>query len=234
VLQVVPVLVGDDIGDREVADRASVAGGLARQSVDDAAVEVGGELLRDVDRVVGRAVERRVVAGRRAASAQRHRARGDPVVAHARLRQAAGLERARPVAVDVLEQLGEERLDRGRLVATARANRRARALGAREDLLEVREHLADAVAEPVAALLELLARPVDAPLDLPRRLLDLVARALDVVAAAARQRGERGGGQQGGGKAQEHVSIVPLPHDPVVTWVWDGACRPILPGRQRS
>ena len=61
-LEVVRVLVGEDVGDAEVAGGPAEARALTRQAADDAAVEGGGELLGDVDRVVAGAVERRVVA----------------------------------------------------------------------------------------------------------------------------------------------------------------------------
>ena len=55
VLDLVGVLVGDDVGDREVADRSPVPLRAAGQRlVERAVVDVGRELLRDVDRVVAR------------------------------------------------------------------------------------------------------------------------------------------------------------------------------------
>src|SRR5690349_14980192 len=59
VLDVVGVLMGDDVRDAEVARGVAVAGALTRQPAQHAGVEVGGEALCDVDRVVGRAGERR-------------------------------------------------------------------------------------------------------------------------------------------------------------------------------
>ena len=56
-LDLVAVLVRDDVGDGEVADRAAVALRAAGEDpVERAVVDVGRELLRDVDRVVARAV----------------------------------------------------------------------------------------------------------------------------------------------------------------------------------
>ena len=52
-LDLVPVLVGDDVGDREVADRAAEALRAAGQrAVQVAGVDAVGEPLRDRDRVV--------------------------------------------------------------------------------------------------------------------------------------------------------------------------------------
>jgi hypothetical protein len=106
------------------------------------------------------------------------------VVANARLRQSRRRERPRPVRVDVLEQFRQERVDGLWLVAPARADRRARSVRAGEHLLEVAQHLLDALAEPLAAPLEVLARLADALLDRPAGVLDPLPRAVELPAAA--------------------------------------------------
>jgi hypothetical protein len=120
----VAVLVGDDVGDREVAHRAAVALGAAGQRlVERAVVDVGRELLRDVDRVVAGAVRRGAVAHRAvvvAAGARRGVALGDPGVLDLRLGQLGVLEHLGPVRVDVLGDAGEELLHRLRLIAAER------------------------------------------------------------------------------------------------------------------
>jgi len=57
-LKVVRVLVGDHVRDGEVAGGAAVSSRLTGQVLEDAAVEVGGQMLADIDGVVDRAVER--------------------------------------------------------------------------------------------------------------------------------------------------------------------------------
>ena len=129
VLDLVTVLVRHDVRDREVADRAAVALRAPRERlVEGAVVDVGGELLRDVERVVTRAVGGGAVAQgavRVAAGARRGLAGRDPPVAHLRLRQAGGLERLGPVGVDVLRDGGQELLHVLRLGAVARAEDQA-------------------------------------------------------------------------------------------------------------
>ena len=92
--------------------------------VERAVVDVGRELLRDVDRVVAQAVRGGAVAEAAvsvAAGARRGLAGRDPRVADPRLRQPRVLEDLRPVGVDVLGDGGQELLHALRLGAVPRA-----------------------------------------------------------------------------------------------------------------
>src|SRR3954470_12581713 len=113
-LDLVAVLVGDDVRDREVADGPPVALRAAgKRLVERAVVDVGRELLRDVDRVVAGAVRSRVVAHGAVlvtARARRGPPGGNPRVGDLRLGQAGRLERLRPVGVDVLRDGCQELL----------------------------------------------------------------------------------------------------------------------------
>src|SRR4051795_2236952 len=143
-LDVVRVLVRDDVGEPEVADRVAVAGALAREVARDPAPQPRGEHDRDVDRVVVRAVERGAVVGRHAAAGAQDVARLDPHASEARLGPARRREGLGPVRVDARDDLVEEALDLRRLRAPA-ARRRAglwRRLGHR--LLDPRQDLLDA------------------------------------------------------------------------------------------
>jgi hypothetical protein len=108
------VLVGHDVGDREVADRPTVPLRAAGERlVERAVVDVGRELLRDVDRVVTRAVRGGAVTQRAVrvpAGAGSGLAGRDPLVADPGLRQAGVLERLGPVGIDVLGDRAQQLL----------------------------------------------------------------------------------------------------------------------------
>ena len=108
-----------------------------------------------------------------------------------------------------VEDVGEERVDRLRLVAPARAHGRQRPVGLLEDLVEVAEDLLEPLAVALAALVELVAHLLQLLLDVVAKLvgalLDVVARVLHVVAPAAGEgedAGEEEQGRRGGARAE--------------------------------
>src|SRR5688572_25192740 len=115
------VLVRDDVGDGEVAGRSAVALGAAgKRVIERSLVDVGGELLRDVDGVVAGAVGGGAVAEGAALAAARARsglAGRDPGVADPGLGETRTREDLRPVGVNVRRGGREEGLDGLRLVA---------------------------------------------------------------------------------------------------------------------